>query len=237
MFIWDIYVCSKYPTWSQHVFSSLYPQDTFAKSKHAYHCQVMLMSKCGEVLLGVFDSIIFVEFFFFSLKHTQKIVTLCNVRRFLPVMTSPAQRPKLPRMIKDLLPIFTRHHDRSTNTVFFLETRHLSTCTPSGPRSCVLLLLHKNLTAWINLRGKKHGDWPIWSPKSWYRIRIEHKQKCPVHQFRKNHATPTQKVSGFPDQYLKFYENGVSDSTAAQPPNIRTCENHDFSVRSTNSIK
>lgn len=228
-----------------------------AKSKHAYHCQVISMSKYGQVLLGVLDSIYFCfvvcgVLLFSNLKHTQKIVTLCNVRRFnKPVMTSPAD-PSYKEWSRMAMPIFTRqHHGRWAPKTYFHvfppstpnvqsilkgQILELVTCPrkkPSGSRSCVLLLLHKNFTVWINLKGKKNGhDWWIWSLKSW----DSHWAQKKISWLFIGLGKPcylTQKVPGFRDQYQSLWEWCEAEQQHKLQWKIMTSQ----SVRSTNSIK
>ena len=205
-----------------------------AKSKHAYHCQVISMSKYGQVLLGVLDSI-YVCFVFCgvllisNLKHTQKIVTLCNVRRFF-ARDDIACRPKLQRMIKDgnahLYP--TTSWSLGTNSVFPPSTFNFlprfwkdkfwnsspvhvkSLQVPGVVSSCSCTKTSQFGSTWRAKKMDMIDESGVWNPE----IRIGHKQKylgCSL--VWENHATLLRKFQGFVIN-TKVYENGVRQNSS-----------------------
>ena len=229
-----------------------------AKSKHAYHCQVISMSKYGQVLLGVLDSIYFCFvvcglLLISNLKHTQKIVTLCNVRRFnKPVMTSPAD-PSYKEWSRMAMPIFTRqHHGRWAPIAYFhvfppstpnflprfwkdkflhsspVHVKSLQ--VPGVVSSCSCTKTSQFGSTWRAKKMDMIDESGVWNPE----IRIGHKPKylgCSL--VWENCATFTQKVPGFRDQYQSLWEWCEAEQQHKLQWKIMTSQ----SVRSTNSIK
>lgn len=196
------------------------------------------MSKYGQVLLGVLDSmycILWSSFNFQSETHPKDRYSVQRQTLFCPWWHR--LQTQVTKNDKGCLPTFTRHHGRSTNFQATNSwTRHLSTCTPSGSRSCVLLLLHKNFTVWINWKGNKKWTW-LMKLESEILISNLHWAQTKISWLFilvwENHATLLRKFQGFVIN-TKFYENGVRQhrSTSSSEKSLTS-----QSVRSTNGIK